>query len=241
MANKIFIDTSSIQYAPWRFFMAMITPHPALKVQQGRSRAWLDINEEVTDLQTGEPYRPERWYTEPITNFIEDEDGVVWYFDAIIRMDHNQSQRITQHPVQDGASIADHSFSLPAKLSMEIGMSDVMGSFVPGQWSFESTGSVGTRSQAAYQKLLAWKNAGMPLQISTRLDLYTNMVVETISAPDDVFTFHGLKCNVTFQQIFISTVQSEQTGKLPTRKNVVTETKKGPIPAQEKNSILSGR
>ena len=200
--NSSLIDTSSLQYAPWRAFLILTTPNP--EVDEGA-------------------YRPMGWATEPYT-LIEDEFGDLWYFDAVIRLDHQQSQRITQHPVQTGANISDHSFALPAQLTMEIGMSDVMQSYVPGQWGTDT--SEPTKSVQVYQSLVFWKDQGSPLTITTRLGVYENMVIAHISAPDDVKTMYGLKCLVTFQQIFTASVEKQKTSLIP---HVSNQTDKGAI------------
>ena len=175
------LDTSSLQYWPWQAYLVATTPNPQVSPT---------------------PYRPVGWGTDTPDTLVVDEDGEIWCFDAIMRLEHSQSQRITQHPVQNGANITDHSFSLPAQLTLEIGMSDVMDSFIPGQWSATYT----QKSVKAYEQLLAWKNSGKPLTIETRLDTYSNMVIAHLSAPDDIKTKYGLRCMATFQQIILATI-----------------------------------
>ena len=104
-ANKVWGGyTAEIQYAPWRAVMVAITPNPRV---------------------SGEAYRPIGWAQKHPQTFIEDPDGNLWYFDAVMRLEHLESQRVTQHPVQTGANITDHSYAQPAQLTLDIGMSDV--------------------------------------------------------------------------------------------------------------------
>ncbi|MBU1067777.1 hypothetical protein KKE60_08325 [Patescibacteria group bacterium] len=183
-------DFTDLQYTPWRIMVAAMAP-PA-------SISGLPFTNDLEVPQT----------------FIEDEEGNYWVFDAVIKLEHNESQRITQHPVQTGANITDHSYALPAKLTMEIGMSDVMEGYLFGQWG--SDVSEPTRSVKAYQMLVDWKNYGIPLIITTRLKTYYDMVVAFVSAPDDARTKHGLKCMATFQQIFVAAVADQPgPGALP--------------------------
>jgi hypothetical protein len=144
--------------------------------------------------------------------YITDDDDI-WFFDAILRLEHSESQRITQHPVQTGANITDHSFALPAQLQCEVGMSDVMEGRIEGQWGSDS--SEPTRSVAAYQRILYWKTYGIPLTIRTRLNTYTNMVVAHVSSPDNATMKHALKSLVTFQQIIVADVTIVKTSYLP--------------------------
>ena len=151
------------------------------------------------------PWHPPQW--DSSADMVSISDNINGYFfDAIIRADHNTSRRITEHPVQSGASISDHSYQLPAKLTLEIGMSDAMDSFVKGQWA------VAGKSQSAYNKLVELQSSGKPLTITTRLNYYTNMGIESISAPDDKSTTYGLRCSVTFRQIITAAVKQEPVG-----------------------------
>ena len=126
-----------------------------------------------------------------------------YVFDAILRQEHTHMMRITEHPVQTGANISDHAYQLPATLMLEIGMSDAMDTFFPGQ--FEGPYS---KSVNAYQTLLDLQAKRLPIEISTRLNTYKNMVVEEIRAQDDFKTMYGLRAVVTFKQIITATVAS---------------------------------
>ncbi|UUZ93234.1 hypothetical protein LJK87_50080 [Paenibacillus sp. P25] len=87
-----------------------------------------------------------------------------WFFDAWISMEHSSKLTITDHPVQTGAAISDHAFLQPRSLSMEIGMSDVATSFIPGQFDGDWS-----RSVAAYKVILELQRLRIPVQILTRL------------------------------------------------------------------------
>lgn len=88
----------------------------------------------------------------------------VYVFDAVIRIDHSQQIRTTDHPVQSGASISDHALILPARVVMEIGMSDAMDAYAPGVWTSNPSKSV-----SAYQTLVALQQGRQPLTVTTRL------------------------------------------------------------------------
>lgn len=189
--TKIFVDTSQLQYAPWRAYLISTTPNPKVEPNAFRPKGWAQAI--------------------PLT-YIDDGDDL-WYFDAVFKNDHNLSQKITENPVQTGANRTDHSYSLPAVLQLEIGMSDVMDSFTPSQWG--SDDSEPTKSVAAFQKLNDWKDNGTPLNITTRLKTYDNMVIENISALDTIETIYGLRCTVVFKQIFVAEVETSTTNARP--------------------------
>lgn len=132
----------------------------------------------------------------------------VYVFDAVIRTEHQQRIEKTQQPTQTGANIADHAFIVPARVVLEIGMSDAMDSFIPGQWTGDNSKSVN-----AFQTLLAIAKArGVPgpLTITTRLNVYTNMLLTDISAADTVETRFGLRASVVFEELRTGTVTSQQ-------------------------------
>lgn len=155
-----------------------------------------------------------------------------FFFDAFIKEEHTTSLTITNHPVETGAAISDHAYVNPAQLVMDIGMSDVSESLVSGQFS-----GGWSRSSTAYAILLELQKQRIPLQVLTRLNLYQNMLIETIAAPDDHTTLYGLKATVTMKEIFVATVQ---TVKISARPQVTDSTNRGEIQVtQPSQSILS--
>ena len=118
------------------------------------------------------------------TQIVED---TIYVFDAVIRTEHQRRIEKTQHPIQTGANVADHAIIEPARVVLEIGMSDAMDSYTPGQWTGDSSKSVN-----AYQTLVSLRMP-QPLTVTTRLNVYTNMILTSVSAPDTVETKFGLK------------------------------------------------
>lgn len=149
-------------------------------------------------------YRPLQWGLTPGNAaqlvYLRDNIGG-YFFDAIFRIEHLRSTQITEHPVQTGANISDHAYALPARLMMEIGMSDAMASFLSGQFQGGPTKSI-----SAYQLLVDLQAKRQPLTVVTRLYRYTNMLIEHITAPDDVRTKTGLRCSVSMRQILMAEV-----------------------------------
>jgi hypothetical protein len=212
--NKVILDTSFIQYAPWRAFLVSVTPNPQV---------------------SSSAFRPPQWGSEKPKTFIEDPDGTIWYFDAVPRVGHDRAQKTTNHPVQDGAAITDHSYTLPAQLTLEVGMSEVMDSYIPRQW--DSGDENFGKSQTAYQIMLGWLKNGIPLSISTRLDAYENMVLINMSTPDDILTKHGLKCTATFQQIFVASIEAQVTDLRPATLDTSQQGTKSGQAVKEEGSV----
>ena len=154
-----------------------------------------------------------------------------WFFDAYLKMTHTSRLTITEQPVQTGAALTDHAYLQPRELSMEIGMSNVAKSFVPGQ--FEGGYS---RSVTAFEVLKKLQELRVPIQVHTRLGLYENMLIEVLSAPDDYTTLEGLRCTVTFKEIFVAQVR---TVKISARPEVTDSMNRGaPEPVKPDQSIM---
>jgi len=190
---------------------------------------WNAFSLSITPSSQGSLYfvtslRPQQWSDQSDTVFartfisepVYDEDGqpttntVDYFFDAVIRAEHTQSLRVTEHPVQTGACIVDHAYQMPARLTLEIGMSDAMDTFMNGQFSGDITKSV-----SAYQTLLDIQSSKKPLQVVTRLNVYDNMVIEHIHAADDFKTLYGLRAMVSLRQIITAQVSTETVSVRP--------------------------
>lgn len=131
--------------------------------------------------------------------------STMYVFDAVLKLNHMQSITKTSLPIQTGANISDHAYQNPATCILEIGMSDVMDAYSAGMWT-----AAASKSVAAWQTLLKLMKARVPLTLSTRLDVYTNVLIEKMEAPDDSRTRYGLRASITFSQIFTA-ITAQQT------------------------------
>lgn len=157
-----------------------------------------------------------------------------YFFDAVLQTNYSRSLTITQHPVETGAAISDHAYVNPVELTMQIGMSDVMTSIIPGQFSQGSS-----RSQTAFEVLMQLQSQRIPLDVmSMKFGLFKNMLIETIAAPDDYTTQLGLKATVTLKEVFVATVK---TVKVSARPHVTDSTPGGervPLPIDDESLLL---
>lgn len=133
----------------------------------------------------------------------------VYVFDAVLKVDHTRELRRTEHPIQTSASspttaITDHAYRLPARVTLDIGMSDAMDSY--SDWS-----SASTKSVSAFQTLTALQASRTLVILTTRLDTYKNMIIESILPTDSVKTRHGLRATVVFGEVFLADATSVQS------------------------------
>ena len=137
----------------------------------------------------------------------------------------------TSHPVQSGANISDHAYREPTRITMEIIMSDVMACRQPGQFN-----SFFDKSVSAYRRLLDLQRSRIPVSVTTRLGTYKNMLIESVSAPDDVNTRDGLRCSVSMREVLVAKLG---VTKVSARAwTTGTGTNKGEVPATTPTSDL---
>ena len=146
-----------------------------------------------------------------------------YVFDAVLDLEHEQRLEKTHHPVQTGADISSHAYLMPARLVMNIGMSDAMDAYSTGQNDTNSagnanpntvapfTGTSSSKSVNAYQTMITLQAARQPLTVTTRLRTYTNMMVVGVSPHEDYKTITGLRMRVEFEQIFMASTMSGGT------------------------------
>jgi hypothetical protein len=173
---------------------------------------------------------------EIVTTYFSTTQGN-YVFDAYFNINHESNLAITEHPVQTGASISDHAYMEAQNVTFEIGMSDVMQDI--SSTAIESFGGTSSsRSVNAYKVLRKLQSDRIPIDAITRLGIYKNMLIETISAPDDNKTLYGLKATVVLKEIFVVTVT---TVKISARPQKSESTNEGDQKVQEANeSLMSG-
>jgi Dit-like phage tail protein len=129
-----------------------------------------------------------------------------YYFDAVFKTTHTREVTVTHQPVQSGAPVADHTYVQPARVEVEIGMSDAMSEYKPVRHS------VGPKSVNAYQVFINLQLLRSPVTLLTRLMMYPNMIITNIRAVDDKTTIRALKATIMFEQIIQAQVSTVTVG-----------------------------
>jgi len=107
-------------------------------------------------------------------------------FDAVLKTDHTSKLTATSHPIESGANITDHAFIEPAEISIEIGMTDCNG--------------VGA-SDKMFKSLQALQFSRQRITVVTRYKTYSNMLIMSMSVPDDYTTMNALKAMLFLREI----------------------------------------
>lgn len=126
-----------------------------------------------------------------------------YFFDGYLNLSVNSSLEITQHPVESGSAISDHSYMKPREISMTILMSDVHESLVAGQ--FEDSWS---RSASAWKILEKIQSERLTVSVLTRVGLYQNMLIQSLTANDTDIQLFGLRADVTLVELPVARVRT---------------------------------
>jgi hypothetical protein len=130
-----------------------------------------------------------------------------YVFDAVLELGHEQRLEKTHHPIQTGADISSHAYLMPARLSLDVGMTDALAAYTPSgavPWA----GSSSSKSVNAYQTMLSLQSARQPLTVTTRLRTYNNMVITNVAPREDYKTITGLRMRIELEQIFTAVIST---------------------------------
>jgi hypothetical protein len=155
-------------------------------------------------------------------------------FDATLKTDHNQKLTATNHPIETGASISDHAFVEPAEVSFEIGVSDAEAN--------RGTFGAGERGVTAFTELLKLQTSRKLIKAVTRLRTYQNMLIMSVSSPDDYTTMNAFKAIIMLREIPVvatKTVAVSERGGGSTQTQKSGSTNSGTVQASApKQSVL---
>ena len=132
--------------------------------------------------------------------------------DAILSETHNNTVRKTTNPVELGADITDHAILEPKKLSITAQVSDTpLGTAAFGQIVDLVTGLFGTstsgnltRSNAAYNALEQLMEQLEPIEIQTKLKLYSNMLIVGLNTVQDKDSSRIVALSITLEEVLIT-------------------------------------
>lgn len=103
--------------------------------------------------------------------------------------------QITEHPVEQGAPIADHAFKRPAVVTIRAG------------WSRQYAKDLSAES-GVYGLLLSWQAALLPFDVVTGKRSYTNMLIERLQVTTEQHSEYALMATITCRQVIIVTTQT---------------------------------
>lgn len=122
--------------------------------------------------------------------------------DAVIEERHEDELVITEHPVEAGATIADHAYKLPAEVTL---------TYVWGLGSPQNRTQDATFLQTLYQQLLQLQVNRTIFQVFTGKRIYSNMLLQALRVDTDRSTENALRVVATCREVLIATTQIVQT------------------------------
>lgn len=119
---------------------------------------------------------------------------------------HEDRLQVTEHPVESGASIADHSFKKPSEVVLRCGWSNASLKALFGIISGFFAGGTMTKADyvsGIYSQLLNLQEAREPISITTSLRQYDNMLITGLQVQRDQKTAQVLMVTATCREVII--------------------------------------
>lgn len=127
--------------------------------------------------------------------------------DVVVSEKHQDALEITEHPVEIGAPVSDHSYKRPAEVTMEMGFSGG-GSLLDFADTSAIGISLGTSPKEIYQQILDLQASRVPFDVTTGKRQYSNMLIRAIEVTTDRTSENVLMCVLTLREVIISQTQS---------------------------------
>lgn len=137
-----------------------------------------------------------------------------------LREVHHDSLQITDHPVEQGASISDHAFKRPASVTIEAawsnspsnasllgGLAGAVSGTISGVQSLV-TGNNASQVKDIYEKLLKLQASAIPFDVYTGKRLYKNMLISELTTTSDVKNENILNITAELRQVIIVGTQT---------------------------------
>ena len=137
--------------------------------------------------------------------------------DAAISEQHSFTNTVTDHPVEEGTNVADHSRPEPERVTLDCIVSNTP---ISGNREQVSVGNGATivqstakedprRSANALDRLLQLRQSGALITVVTSLREYRDMAIESISIPRDAKIAGALRFTITLKRVRV--VKNKQT------------------------------
>lgn len=120
---------------------------------------------------------------------------------VVVREKHVDTLKITDHPIQRGASVTDHAYKEPETLEMDIGWSN---SYINFTAPFAKKAAMETRDlRDIYKELLELQASRIPFSIGTGKREYDNMLIKSLTVETEAKTENVLFVKAVFQRVNI--------------------------------------
>jgi hypothetical protein len=118
--------------------------------------------------------------------------------DACMAQSHEESNEVTQHPIELGAKISDHAFKNPDELKLEGIISNT-----PLKYLFDTLTMDSDYALQQYEKLRDLMDKRYIATVLTSLWSYDSMILYNLSAPRTAANGNSILVNLSFRRIEI--------------------------------------
>ena len=133
--------------------------------------------------------------------------------DATVEETHTDELEITEHPIDQGASITDHAFMRPREVVIKFGFSNSTGT--GGAYSNAGlptlpsvlAGSGARQIDEIYQQLLGMQATRQLLNVYTARRKYANMLIKSLRVSTNKETENVLMVEALFRQVILVSTQ----------------------------------
>ena len=126
-----------------------------------------------------------------------------WKADAVTSQEHSKELSLTDHPVETGFRITDHSRRMPDVLVFTGIVSDTPTTLLGSAIGQAQALSFKSRSQAEYQRLIEIFKAREPVFVATSLEVYPSMILKSLVTMRDEDTGAAVGVNLMFREVQI--------------------------------------
>lgn len=157
-----------------------------------------------------------------------------------IEEQHRDEVQITEHPIEQGANVADHAFSLPASLIVRYGWSNSPSAANVGQALTNSakgtvsgvqsllSGNSSDQVKDIYAKILRLQASRDPFTVYTGKRRYDNMLIKSVAVTTDATTEQALMVTIELRQVLFVRVTTTSVG-APSSAQAAPESTAAPI------------
>lgn len=128
---------------------------------------------------------------------------------VVISEKHNDTLEITEHPVEVGAAISDHTYRRPSEVVMQVGFAGG-GSLLDFLDTTSFGLSVGLSPKETYQELLDLQNSRVPFDVVTGKRIYSNMLIRALEVTTDRTSENVLSAVLTLREVIITSTTTTQ-------------------------------
>lgn len=158
----------------------------------------------------------------------EDITLILIQFDASLSERYSRTKEVTQHPVESGADVSDHTRLLPTEIEIRGWVTDDPIIFLRSIRAEPSVagGNPQTRSLDAWRELNRIMDEESTVKVVTELDEFEDMVLTSLDVTKDKDSGRILDASITLRQIVIATTEVTEAP-TPSMSNRAPKTQKG--------------